>query len=576
MRTISNIHIGKIVLIVDDSSTRCQVLKRVLEEENYHVHTATNGVDAVNKFINHHPDLILLDISMPIMNGYDTARKIKSLPSGNLTPLIFITNENTEQAYIDGVDSGADGVLVRPFSAEVFKAKIKSLRRISDLHRQVKLLQQEQQHDTELAEKLLSGVIESRNFGLDKIGVIKQAAAIFSGDIQLSALCPNGDVNVLLGDFTGHGLRSSIGAIPLTETFRAMTKKGFSLFEIIVQVNKQLYNLLPADLFLAATFISISPHEQSVYILNAGLPDSYIFDADANIKHQISSSHPPLGVLPKLLPDTRLTVYSISAMDRVVLISDGIIEARNQNKEMYGYERFLIAVKQGVLTDNVSQMVLNDINMFCENAVQEDDISLLDIPCGGWEQQFNIEAVNAHNVDYMEDVYDALTPVWKWNLNLTGKRLSSINPIPLAMNQINEIEGAGDHWQHLYTILTELFVNAIDHGVLNLDSGLKNSAEGFSQYYNEREKRLRALDTGYVDIYLEYYLLARGGKMIIKVKDSGAGFNTFKVFKNISDSSNSGYALSGRGVELINRLCDTIEYKENGTLVEATYVWNIK
>ena len=568
---------GKIALVVDDSKAQQKVLTILLEEEGYRVYNANNGVNAVEKYIKYHPDLILMDINMPVMNGFEAARRIKGLSRGDLTPLIFITSDNTDQAFIDCVDAGGDGMLVRPFSPEVFKAKIKAIQRISDLHSQVKRLQQEQQSDAELAEQLLSGVIESRNFALDKIGVVKQAAALFSGDIQLTALCPNGDVNVLLGDFTGHGLRSSIGAIPLTETFRAMTKKGFSLFEIIAQVNNQLYNLLPPDLFLAATFVSISSHEQSVYVFNAGLPDAYVFNEEADIKYRVTSVHPPLGVLASLLSDARLSVMPVDSSDRVVLISDGIVEARSASGQMYGVDRFEKVAQQGILVKNLPDMVMQDVNEFCENTVQEDDISLFDIPCGGWEQVFDLNDFSDNQfADYIDDAYAVSSPVWTWSLNISGKRLASVNPIPLAMNQINDIEGSGEHWQSLYTILTELFVNAVDHGVLGLSSKLKSSAEGFAQYFNEREKRLKELDSGFIDIFLAYHLLPKGGKMVIRVKDSGKGFDSFEVFKHLGEASGNGYALSGRGVELVNRLCDTIEYKENGTLVEATYIWNLK
>ena len=73
------------------------------------------------------------------------------------------------------------------------------------------------------------------------------------------------------------------------------------------------------------------------------------------------------------------------------------------------------------------------------------------------------------------------------------------------MNQINDVEGAGDHWQLLNTILTELFANALDHGVLGLSSSLKSSPEGFSQYYHERTKRLERLVYGYIRVELNYF-----------------------------------------------------------------------
>ena len=72
----------------------------------------------------------------------------------------------------------------------------------------------------------------------------------------------------------------------------------------------------------------------------------------------------------------------------------------------------------------------------------------------------------------------------------------------MAINQIHDIENNDEHWQNLYTVLTELFVNALDHGVLGLSSELKQSAQGFAQYFAERELRLNALETGFIDMSL--------------------------------------------------------------------------
>ncbi len=575
MTTFSEKRDIKLALVVDDSLMQCKVLSVLLKEEGYRVFTANDGARGVAMYIKYKPDLVLMDINMPIMNGYEAARKIKGLSQDNsLCPLIFITSMDTDQAFIESIDAGGDGILVRPFSPNVFKAKIKSIQRISDLYGQVKTLQQAQQKDAELAEQLMSGVIEARNFSRDRIGIIRQAAELFSGDIQLTALAPNGDVNVMLGDFTGHGLRSSIGAIPLAETFRAMTKKGFSLFEIITQINHQLYDLLPADLFLAAGFVSISTHNASMYGFNAGLPDGYLFSDLGDIKYQLSSSHPPLGVLPSLLPDSQLTVISIAETDRMILISDGIVEARNEEGEMFEFPRFEHAAKQGVLEGDVSKYVQETVNKFCKGMPQEDDISLIDIPCGGWEQLL----VGSHDFEsfpdkLLSDISIKTPPAWHWQLSLTGKRLGLLNPIPMAMSQINEIEGHADHWQSLYTILTELFINSLDHGVLGLSSALKDSAEGFAEYFKEREHRLRNLDEGFVELQLSHHPVPNGGRVIIKIKDSGEGFDITNYYKDRAIASTQKLKFSGRGIDLVEQLCDSLDYQENGTVVEASYVW---
>jgi len=577
----------KLALVVDDSKMQCKLLSVLLEEENYRVVVANDGASGVQMYIEHQPDLVLMDINMPIMDGFEATKRIKKLSGvGILAPIIFITSMDSEQAFIKSVDAGGDSILVRPFTPNVFKAKIKSMQRISDLVEQVKGFQREQQNDAELAEKMMSDVIEARNFALDKIGVIKKPATIFSGDIQLSALCPNGDLHVLLGDFTGHGLRSSIGAIPVTETFRAMTKKGFSILEIIAQLNRQLHTLLPGDLFFAASFASISEHEKSAYIFNAGLPDGYLFDESAKIKQQFLSTHPPLGILPELLPDAHLEVIQVKTDDRIVFITDGIVEARNPEGELFGFPLFEQAATEGIAQKDLTNNVLKYLDDFCQQCEQEDDISLVDIPCSGWKKIKVTNKVTIPEGFTGEDNYfgipQDLLPTWSYHLHLTGKLLKTVNPIPLVMNQINDLEGAGEHWQSLYTILTELFINALDHGVLELNSSLKDSAEGFSQYFNERSKRLDKLADNvvnaaenYVRISLQYFPLSHGGKMVINIKDSGQGFEILDVVKNNSLAMNDGVKLSGRGVELVNQLCDTLEYQEKGTLVTANYIWHL-
>jgi CheY-like chemotaxis protein/anti-sigma regulatory factor (Ser/Thr protein kinase) len=566
----------KLALVVDDSVMQSNILSHLLVEEGYQVISAGNGLEGVAMYVKYQPDLVLMDINMPVMNGYDAARKIKNFSDQySLCPLVFVTNESTDYAYIESIEAGGDGILVRPFSPEVFKAKIKSIQRISDLYGQLKRLQQVQDADVEIAEKLMSDVIEARNFGLDRIGIVKKAAALFSGDIQLSALCPNGDVNVLLGDFTGHGLRSSIGAVPLAETFRAMTKKGFSMLDIVTQINTQLYKLLPADLFLAATFVTISSHEGSIYILNAGLPDAYIFSDQGEIKHKVASSHPPMGVMAKLLPDVQISVISVNASDRVVLLSDGIVEARNELDQMYDYQRFEKAVVAGIGSGDICQSVLASVDSFCHGMEQEDDISLVDIPCDGWQQNYAMASQIDDSVlgEHLSSIYNELSAAWEWKLSLTGRRLATVNPIPIVMNQIYAIEGDGKQWLSLQTILTELFVNSLDHGVLGLSSDLKASPEGFSEYYRERDLRLKHLESGSVDISLEYYPLASGGRLKITIKDSGQGFDIVKSFQSETPMSNLNIPLCGRGIELVEQLAESLEYFDGGRVVEASYLW---
>jgi anti-sigma regulatory factor (Ser/Thr protein kinase) len=120
----------------------------------------------------------------------------------------------------------------------------------------------------------------------------------------------------------------------------------------------------------------------------------------------------------------------------------------------------------------------------------------------------------------------------------------------------------------IYTILTELYNNALEHGILQLDSLAKDSTEGFSHYYQIREERLKQLVEGTIRFDLHYKGDVTGGSLIIDVQDSGSGFNHEALDFNIA-----GGDYSGRGVYLVAKLCSKFEYKTNGNEVRAIYCW---
>ena len=126
---------AKLALVVDDSMTQCMMLSALLKEEGYQVVVAHDGACGVKKYVEHQPDLVLMDINMPVMDGYEATRRIKNVSKENLAPLIFITSMDTDQSFIDSVEAGGDGILVRPFSPQVFKAKIKSIDNQSSINR---------------------------------------------------------------------------------------------------------------------------------------------------------------------------------------------------------------------------------------------------------------------------------------------------------------------------------------------------------------------------------------------------------------------------------------------------------
>jgi len=131
------------VLAVDDNRTNLHILQVFLKKLGHEVILAENGEEAVHKFEAEHPDLVLLDIMMPIMDGFEAARRIKGMTRDRWTPVIFLSALNRDENLVEGLDAGADDYLTKPINFVVLEAKLRSMQRslsmqqvaIDSLHR---------------------------------------------------------------------------------------------------------------------------------------------------------------------------------------------------------------------------------------------------------------------------------------------------------------------------------------------------------------------------------------------------------------------------------------------------------
>jgi signal transduction histidine kinase len=114
------------------------------------------------------------------------------------------------------------------------------------------------------------------------------------------------------------------------------------------------------------------------------------------------------------------------------------------------------------------------------------------------------------------------------NFELRGESLRRFNPVPYLVQLLLEIHGLRPSSGKLHSVLSELYSNALEHGVLGLDSRLKRDSQGFAEYYRQRSQRLAEQLQGYVGISLRVEPRSEGGRLMIEVRDSGAGFDVAK------------------------------------------------
>ncbi|VEP13368.1 Response regulator containing a CheY-like receiver domain and an HTH DNA-binding domain [Hyella patelloides LEGE 07179] len=117
----------KKILVVDDDKILRTVLKHTLEQEKYQVTVVGSGTNAMEAFENDTPDIIISDVSMPEMDGFEFCRRLRSRPTGQLVPFIFLSARGDLEDRIQGHSIGADDYLVKPFEIKELLAKIEAL-----------------------------------------------------------------------------------------------------------------------------------------------------------------------------------------------------------------------------------------------------------------------------------------------------------------------------------------------------------------------------------------------------------------------------------------------------------------
>lgn len=560
------------ILIVDDDQANVRLLKKLLEIEQHEVFLAENGAVGVEKFFELVPDLILMDVMMPVMDGLEASREIKSmcLDMGDVfVPILFLTAMSEEEDLAKCIEAGGDDFLSKPYNRVVLRAKIKSLDRIRALHSRVKaqhidLMRQQAMLAKDLmhAEGIMSKITGASHIDSPCLNFAVKGMDDFCGDLVIANRTPSGSLMVFLGDFTGHGLPAAVCAVPVAGTFYAMTSKGFSVGDTVREINDRLCRILAAGLFCAAAVIEIDPLQATATIWNGGLPDLWVIDGRGRVRRRVKSTHLALGVLPAEPDYRRVEVVELDPELRIVAISDGVVEAKNEAGVMFGDDRLEECL--GRNAEDLIGSVFDAVYDYTGDLPVEDDISVVVIDCSQ-------PVLNPKDPDALPDENEMRVTDWQIKWRLGADTLRRIDPLPIIMNAWNDFPAPRKHRESVFLVLAELYSNALDHGLLELDSELKTSPEGFVEYYGLRETRLADLSDAWIEVSLGHEVVEGGGRVTIRVRDSGPGFDTTKARPTLEE--NDGH--SGRGIQLIYRLCSSVEYTDQGNDVTAVYDWTI-
>jgi class 3 adenylate cyclase len=183
------------ILVVDDTPANIKLLGDLLASRGYSVCTAATGEEGLAKLAAEKPDLVLLDVMMPGLSGYDVCRRIRADPATALLPVVMCTSLDPQQERVKGIEAGADDFLSKPVNQPELFARVKSLLRVKSLHDEITRL------NADLAKRVDEQVAEIQRLArLKRFVSPRVGELIIAGDVEDPLKTHRRDITVVFTD----------------------------------------------------------------------------------------------------------------------------------------------------------------------------------------------------------------------------------------------------------------------------------------------------------------------------------------------------------------------------------------
>lgn len=532
------------VLLVDEDNIYCQTVATYLSNKGLLVHSASNlhaAKDIASKCL---INVILLDSLLPDGTGIEF---LQFLSEKNISaPVLIITSDENQISMQQYFSLGISAYLHKSVKMEllwlVLHRSYTAYQNEQELqlqNKRLELLLHEQQQEEDLARHVYRHLSQTSSEKNPAIRTHMQSSKSFNGDFFISEQYPNGNSLMMLMDGTGHGLASAISILPVVTTTRAMLQKGIPLPQIMHEINLKLFAKIPEDRFVAIIGIEIDHQRKEINIINAGMPDVLLIDDAGEILHTICSRSLPLGIVDKNDFSPQIDSFPLAGGQHMFFYSDGLTEQRSSQYQAFGKKGLHAVFARCSKALMIFDEVVASFEKHCADTLIEDDASVCYV---------DLQSLHKSHHTNISDHYRKQNGHLHFNLDVAGNLLSTTNLLTTVDDVLRRMNLSAKLRQKAFTVISELVNNALDHGVLQLESSLKQDIEGFTHYLEERVTRL--LNLNQQDrIKLSLNFEPEQEQLNFTITDSGQGYQ-YDLLRNIGEE-----ALFGRGLKLVKQLC---------------------
>jgi serine phosphatase RsbU (regulator of sigma subunit) len=363
----------KTVLVVDDAPSNIQVVNSILKD-TYKIRIATNGAKALELVgVDPPPDLILLDIVMPGMDGYEVCTRLKSSPSTKDIPVIFLTGQTETEDETRGFEVGAVDYIHKPFSPAVVKARVQThlvLRGIREqLAQQLLAIQKELETARQIQLSILPTHIP-KSPGLDIAARYIPMTAV-AGDFYDFIFVDEKHIGILVADVSGHGMPAALIASMLKIAFAAQASLAAEPERVLSGLNQALCGKFQHH-YVTAAYVYFDMERRTLTYAGAGHPPLLLWGPSREGVQDVIEN----GLFLGKFDFATYTAVELPLLpgDRILLYTDGIPETENPAQVAFGDDRFrqFLVASKSTPVDQFADELLADVSHWSERGRDED------------------------------------------------------------------------------------------------------------------------------------------------------------------------------------------------------------
>lgn len=373
------------ILIVDDTPQNLQVLGNLLRNYGHKLAVAQNGEQSIEYAKKYLPDLILLDIMMPVLDGYETCKQLKAREATKAIPVIFLTAKNEITDEQKGFSCGAVDYITKPFNPQLVISRVNTHLSLSRARKTIQIQRDKLKQSLDLAMEVQQNLLPQASPAVSWLDIAGESRYCDTTGGDYFDFIPHGngsadDLYITVGDVSGHGISSALLMASVRATLRLRASQTDNLGHIVTDVNRFFcHDVGKTDGHFMTLFLcDIDPKNRTIRWIRAGHDPAILYDPERDVFSELSGEgNLPIGIFETEIYTTMTA--SVCNGQIIVIGTDGIWESTNIDGEMFGKERLkeLIRINHGKPASAILHAVFEAVGLFCHPLSSTDDQTLI-------------------------------------------------------------------------------------------------------------------------------------------------------------------------------------------------------